>query len=146
MFVGVVQLLSHVQLFATPWTASRQAPLSSTLSVHIYIYPLLLWPPSHQAISFYFVQNSVSEIWFGIGVQKGWAFSIKRRGRGTPGLQTRRARLLETVLATRQLKAMWANTIMLEPSAASWIAQLVKNLPAKWEVQLLDWEDSLEKG
>ena len=27
-----VQSLSHIQLFATPWTASCQAPLSSTLS------------------------------------------------------------------------------------------------------------------
>ena len=30
--VVVVQLLSHVQLFATPWTAARQAPLSFTIS------------------------------------------------------------------------------------------------------------------
>ena len=28
----VVQLLSHVRLFATPWTAAHQAPLSSTIS------------------------------------------------------------------------------------------------------------------
>ena len=28
----VVQLLSHVQIFVTPWTAARQAPLSSTVS------------------------------------------------------------------------------------------------------------------
>ena len=28
----LVQLLSHVQLFVTPWTAARQAPLSSTMS------------------------------------------------------------------------------------------------------------------
>ena len=31
-FVFVVQALSCVQLFATPWTATRQAPLSSTVS------------------------------------------------------------------------------------------------------------------
>ena len=30
--VVVVQLLSHVQLFATPWTAARQASLSFTTS------------------------------------------------------------------------------------------------------------------
>ena len=30
--VDVVQLLSHVQLFATPWTAARQASLSFTIS------------------------------------------------------------------------------------------------------------------
>ena len=28
----VVQLLSHVQLFVTPWTAARQASLSLTIS------------------------------------------------------------------------------------------------------------------
>ena len=28
----VVQSLSHVQLFATPWTAAHQAPLSSTIT------------------------------------------------------------------------------------------------------------------
>ena len=27
-FVFVFQLLSHVQIFATPWTVARQAPLS----------------------------------------------------------------------------------------------------------------------
>ena len=28
-FVFVVQSLSHIQLFVTPWTAEHQAPLSS---------------------------------------------------------------------------------------------------------------------
>ena len=32
MVVIVVQLLSHVQLFATPWTAVHQVPLSFTVS------------------------------------------------------------------------------------------------------------------
>ena len=32
IFIVVVQLLSHVQLFATPWTAARQASLSFTIS------------------------------------------------------------------------------------------------------------------
>ena len=32
MYIFVVQLLSHVQIFVTPWTATRQAPLSSTVS------------------------------------------------------------------------------------------------------------------
>ena len=31
-FVIVVQLLSHVLLFVTPWTAARQASLSFTIS------------------------------------------------------------------------------------------------------------------
>ena len=32
MVVDVVQLLSHVSLYATPWTAAHQAPMSITLS------------------------------------------------------------------------------------------------------------------
>ena len=28
IFIAVVQLLSHVRLFVTPWTVARQAPLS----------------------------------------------------------------------------------------------------------------------
>ena len=30
--VVAVELLCHVQLFATPWTVAHQAPLSSTIS------------------------------------------------------------------------------------------------------------------
>ena len=32
IFVVAVQLLSHVQLFVTPWTAGSQVPLSFTIS------------------------------------------------------------------------------------------------------------------
>ena len=58
--VVVVQLLGHVQLFATPWSAACQASLSFTISQsllkltsilsvmpssHLILYhPLLLWP------------------------------------------------------------------------------------------------------
>ena len=37
----IVQLLTRVQFFATPWTAARQAPLSFTISwrfAQIYVY------------------------------------------------------------------------------------------------------------
>ena len=60
IFIVVVQLLSHVQLFVTPWTAARQASLSFTIyrnllkfmssesmmpSHHLILYrPLLLLP------------------------------------------------------------------------------------------------------
>ena len=33
--VTVVQLLSHLLLFTTPWTVTRQAPLSSTISQNL---------------------------------------------------------------------------------------------------------------
>ena len=32
MFVAIVQSLSHVQLFVTPWTAALQASLSFTIT------------------------------------------------------------------------------------------------------------------
>ena len=35
IFIVVVQLLSRVQLSATPWTAACQAPLSSTISQNL---------------------------------------------------------------------------------------------------------------
>ena len=58
--VALVQLLSHVQLFATPWAAACQAPLPSTVSWSVFKFmsiasemlsnhlshPLPLLPPS----------------------------------------------------------------------------------------------------
>ena len=35
-FIGVVQLLSRVRLFVTPWTAAHQASLSFTISLSLF--------------------------------------------------------------------------------------------------------------
>ena len=35
LIVVIIQLLSHVQPFATPWTAARQASLSSSISLSL---------------------------------------------------------------------------------------------------------------
>ena len=44
----VVQMLSHVQLFATPWTAAHQAILSFTVSqfaqIHVHSVIDTIWP------------------------------------------------------------------------------------------------------
>ena len=58
----VVQSLSHVQLFATPWIAAHQASLSFTISQRLLILTsfelmmpsnhLILLPPSPPALSF----------------------------------------------------------------------------------------------
>ena len=45
----VVQLLSHVQLFVTPWIAARQASLSFTISQSVNSCPLNQW--CHPTIS-----------------------------------------------------------------------------------------------
>ena len=47
--VQSVQSLSHVQLFATPWIAARQASLSPTPRVYSYLCPSSGW--CHPAIS-----------------------------------------------------------------------------------------------
>ena len=85
--VVVVQLLSHVQLFATPWTAACQASLSFTiswgllklmsiesvmLSNHLILcHPLLILPsifPSIRVIS--------NESFLPIRWPKYWSFSL----------------------------------------------------------------------
>ena len=76
--VMVVQLLSHVQLFATPWIAARQASLSLTNSWNslrlmtmdsvmpsshlILCCPLLLLPPIPSSISLSQWVNSSHEV------------------------------------------------------------------------------------
>ena len=56
-FVVAVQSLSHIQLFATPWTVAHQAPLSFTISQfpQIYVHWVgpshLLLPPSSFAFN-----------------------------------------------------------------------------------------------
>ena len=44
---GVAQLLSRVQLFASPWTVARQAPLSMEFSRHKYWSGLPFTPRGH---------------------------------------------------------------------------------------------------
>ena len=69
MYIVVVHLLNHVQLFVTPWTAAQQAFLSFTLSLSllklnsielmmpsthlILFYPLLLLPSVFPSIRVY---------------------------------------------------------------------------------------------
>ena len=85
--VFVVQLLSRVQLFVTPWTAARQASLSISnsqsllklmsiksvmpYSQHILGHPLLL-PPSIFPSTRVFSNGSVLRIWW----PKYWSFSF----------------------------------------------------------------------
>ena len=51
MFSDIVQLLSHVWLFMTPWTAARQTSLSNTYSLSLLnLMPIELVLPSNQLI------------------------------------------------------------------------------------------------
>ena len=85
--IVVIQSLSHVQLFATPWTAVKQAPLSSTISWsllrfmsiesvmlsdhHILFCPLLRLPSVFPSIRV-FSKESVLRI----RCPKYWSFSF----------------------------------------------------------------------
>ena len=48
--VVIVQLLSHVRLCVTPWTAAHQAPLSFTISRHLLKLNIELVMPSNHLI------------------------------------------------------------------------------------------------
>ena len=84
---AIVQLLSCVRLFATPWTAARQASLSFTISQNllklisvesvmpsnhlILCHPLLLLPSI-----FFCIRVFSNELVLHIGWPKYWSFSI----------------------------------------------------------------------
>ena len=73
--VVVVQSLNHIQLFATPWTAAHQAPLSSTISQGLLKFisiesvmlsnhfilgrPLLLLPSIFTSIRLFFNESAL---------------------------------------------------------------------------------------
>ena len=85
--VSSVQLLSHVRLFATPWTAARQASLSITdsqsllklMSVEsvipsnhlILCHPLLLLPSIFPSITVFSNKSALCIRW-----PKYWGFSF----------------------------------------------------------------------
>ena len=85
--ISSVQLLSHVQLFVTPWTAARQAPLSITSSWSstkpmfiklvmpsnhlILCHPLLLLPSIFPSIRIFSNKSALCIRW-----PKYWSFSF----------------------------------------------------------------------
>ena len=83
--VSSVQLLSHVQLFATPWTAAHQASLSFTISRSLLMSmesvmssnhlilccPLLLLPPVPPRIRVFSNESTLHIRW-----PKYWSFSL----------------------------------------------------------------------
>ena len=86
MSFSSVQLLSHVQLFATPWTAAHQASLSITnswslpklMSIelvmpsnHLLCRPLLILPSIFPSIRVFSNESAVHIRW-----PKYWSFSF----------------------------------------------------------------------
>ena len=86
-YISSVQLLSHVRIFATPWTAARQASLSITnsrsllklMSIELVIpsshlllcYPLLLLPSIFPSIRVFSNESVLHIRW-----PKYWCFSF----------------------------------------------------------------------
>ena len=84
---AVVQSLSHVRLFAIPWTAAHQASLSFTISWsllkfmsiesvmpsnhHILCHPLLLLPSIFSSIRVFSIKSALRIRW-----PKYWSFSF----------------------------------------------------------------------
>ena len=93
----VVQLLSHVQLFGTPWTAAQQAPLSFTISQSllrfmstesvmpsnhlVFCHPLLLLPSIFPSIRVFSNESApqvriLAHLLFLLFIQECLCFSI----------------------------------------------------------------------
>ena len=86
IIISSVQLLSRVQLFVTPWTAARQASLSTNsqsslrlISIElvmpcshlIFCHPLLLLPPIPPSIKVFSNESTLRRRW-----PKYWSFSF----------------------------------------------------------------------
>jgi len=84
--VVTVQSLSHVQLYALPWTAARQVSLSFTVSQSLLKLTSIesVMPPNHLILCFCFSfalnlpqnQGLSSELTLHIRCPKYWSFSI----------------------------------------------------------------------
>ena len=114
-----VQLLSRVQLFATPWTTACQASLSITnswsppktmsiLSVmpsnHLILcHPLLLTPPISPSINVFSTESALHIRW-----PKYWSFSFKiSPSNEQPGLTSFRMDWLDFLAVQGTLKSLF---------------------------------------
>ena len=113
-----VQLLSRVQLFATPWIAACQASLSITISrsslrlasiesvlpsSHLILcHPLLLLPPIPPSITVFSNESTLRMRW-----PKYWSFSVSIiPSKGHPGLISFRMDWLDLLAVQGTLKSL----------------------------------------
>ena len=150
--------------FVIPWTTTRQASLSFTisqsllksmsielvmLSNYLILSCLLLFLPSvSPSIRVFFSETVLCIRW-----SKYWSFSISPlinihgwSPLGLTGLISLQSRDSQESCPTTQFKSISFSVLSL--LWASLVAQLVKNLPAMWEtwIRSLGWEDPLQKG
>ena len=122
--IVVVQLLSLVQLFMTPWTAARQASLSFTISQSllklmsielvtpsshpILCCPLLLLPPIPPSIRVFSNESTLRMRW-----PKYWSFSFSiSPSNEHPGLISFRIDWLDLLPVQGTLKSLLQHHIM----------------------------------
>ena len=118
LYFSLVHLLSHVQLFATPWTAARQASLSITNSQSllkvmsiksvvpsnhlILCRPLLLMPPIFPSIRVF-----SNELVLHIRWPKYWSFSFSiSSSNENPGLVAFKIDWLDLLAVQGTLKSL----------------------------------------
>ena len=115
---STIQLLSHVRLFVTPWSAARQASLSITNSQNslrltsiksvmpsshlILCRPLLLLPPIPPSIRVFSNESTLHMRW-----PKYWSFSFSIIiSKGIPGLISFRMDWLDLLAVQGTLKSL----------------------------------------
>ena len=134
-----VQLLSHVQLFATPWTAACQTSLSITNSrssvkltsvelvmpySHLILCrPLLLLPPTPPSIRVFSNESTLRMKW-----PKYWSFSFSIiPSKEHPGLISFRMDWLDLLAVQGTLKSLLqyrSSKASILPRSAFFMAQL----------------------
>ena len=114
---SLVQLFSHVRLFATPWTAAHQASLSITnsqsllklMSIELVMpsnhlilcRPLLLLPPISPSIRVFSNESALCIRW-----PKYWSFSFSEYSNEYSGLISFRMNWLDLLAVQRTLKSL----------------------------------------
>ena len=120
--VAVVQSRSHVRLFATPWSAARQASLSSTNSWSLFklmsiksIMPsnhLILCHPLLLLSIFPSIKVFTKESVFRIRWPKYWSFSYSiSPSKGYSGLMSFRMDWLDLLAVQGTLKSLLHTTV-----------------------------------
>ena len=137
--VAVVQSLSCVQLYVTPWTAAHQAPLSSAISQSllkfmsielvmpsnhlILCYSLLLLPSIFPSIKVF-----SNELALGIRWPKHWNFSISPSGEYSE-LFSFRIDYFNLLAVQGTLKSLLQNSILWRTSFLWCSAFFIVQLP-----------------
>ena len=162
----VVKSLSHVQLFATPWTAACQASLSFTISWsllklmsiesvmpsnHLILFRPLLLPSILPSIRVFSNELAFCIRW-SFSTSTYEALTVSTVFYGFPDSSVGKESACNAgdpcSIPGSGRSAGEGIGYPLPYSWTSLVAQLVKNLPAMQEtwVQSLGWEDPLEKG